>query len=260
MDTLASRLKLARKNAKLTQSAIAECVGISQPTYQALESGKVEKTAFLLQIADTLKVSPTWLTTGQGAMTVGNTGITVGGNNTNHGTQIGVQHHPKAHNEPSKPADHQTIPLFDIDTGALFALNPHKLPTMASGEQIATTILHSNHAFAIKNNLAIHISDTVILKNDILIVESHIPPQAGDLVLLALDHPTINRGLVARLILDISSKYFIEYNEKDPVPIPKNSVICGVVIAIKRRLLDTATVNTRLNSDWDIMSTLNEIE
>lgn len=69
MGTLANRLKLARKNAKLTQSAIAERVGISQPTYQALESGKVEKTAFLLQIASTLKVSPTWLATGQGQMT-----------------------------------------------------------------------------------------------------------------------------------------------------------------------------------------------
>lgn len=69
MGTLANRLKLARKNAKLTQSAIAERVGISQPTYQALESGKVEKTAFLLQIASTLKVSATWLATGQGQMT-----------------------------------------------------------------------------------------------------------------------------------------------------------------------------------------------
>lgn len=206
-------------------------------------------------------VSTHWLSTGKGEMT-NNTGITVGGNNTNHGTQIGVQHHSTAHNESStsKPADHQTIPLFDIDTGVFFALNPHKLPTMANGEQVATTILHSNHAFAIKNNLAIHINDTVILKNDILIVEPYIPPQAGDLVLLALDHPTINRGLVARLILDISSKYFIEYNEKDPVPIPKNSVICGVVIATKRRFLDTATVNTRINSDWDIMSTLTQAQ
>lgn len=260
MNTLASRLELARKNAKLTQSAIAERVGISQPTYQALESGKVEKTAFILQIADTLKVSPTWLATGQGMMTV-NTGIIVGGNNTNHGTQIGTQHHSKAHSESSKPADHlQAIPLFDIDTGVFFALNPNKLPTMANGEQVATTILHSNHAFAIKNNLAIHINDTVILKNDILIVEPHIPPQAGDLVLLALDHPTINRGLVARLVLDISSKFFIEYNEKDPVPIPKNSIICGVVMEIKRRLIDTSLVKARLNVDWDIMSTLNEDE
>ncbi|UNU73033.1 hypothetical protein LU293_08090 [Moraxella nasovis] len=40
-------------------------VGISQLTCQALESDKVQKTAYLAKIAHTLKVSPDWLFTGK---------------------------------------------------------------------------------------------------------------------------------------------------------------------------------------------------
>lgn len=66
MTTLSDRLKESRKNAGLTQIAIAEEVGITQPTYQALESGKVTKTSYLLQIAEALKVDAHWLATGEG--------------------------------------------------------------------------------------------------------------------------------------------------------------------------------------------------
>ena len=69
MMTFAQRLKYARKNVGLTQSTVANTVGIKQPTYQALESGKVEKTSSLLQIAQALKVNAHWLATGEGEMT-----------------------------------------------------------------------------------------------------------------------------------------------------------------------------------------------
>lgn len=68
MTTLSDRLKKSRKNAGLTQSAIAQAVGITQPTYQALESGKVTKTSHLLEIARALKVNAHWLATGEGEM------------------------------------------------------------------------------------------------------------------------------------------------------------------------------------------------
>lgn len=68
MNTLSDRLKWARSQAKLSQSKIAEAVGISQPTYQALESGKAQKTSYMMQIASVLNVDPNWLATGQGEM------------------------------------------------------------------------------------------------------------------------------------------------------------------------------------------------
>ena len=68
MSTLATRLKSARKSANLSQAAVAERVGISQPSYQALESGKSGKSAYITQIADALNVDTSWLVTGQGDM------------------------------------------------------------------------------------------------------------------------------------------------------------------------------------------------
>ena len=65
MTTLSDRLKQSRKNAGLTQSAVAQAVGITQPTYQALEAGKVTKSSYLLQIAEVLKVDTHWLATGE---------------------------------------------------------------------------------------------------------------------------------------------------------------------------------------------------
>lgn len=64
---LGQRLKEARKKAGLTQSALATAVGISQSTYQELETGKSKKSAHLTEIAGVLKVDPYWLATGQGA-------------------------------------------------------------------------------------------------------------------------------------------------------------------------------------------------
>lgn len=66
MTTLSDRLKKSRKSAGLTQIAVAEKVGITQPTYQALESGKITKSSYLLQIAKALKVDAHWLATGEG--------------------------------------------------------------------------------------------------------------------------------------------------------------------------------------------------
>ncbi|MFC2996793.1 XRE family transcriptional regulator [Acinetobacter sichuanensis] len=62
--SLKERLKESRKKAKKTQLEVAEAVKMSQPAYQALESGRNQKSAFLPLIADFLGVDPYWLTTG----------------------------------------------------------------------------------------------------------------------------------------------------------------------------------------------------
>ena len=65
MSDLASRLKKSRLNANKSQEEVAQFVGIKQPTYQALESGKTKKCAFLPLIANFLSVDPFWLATGK---------------------------------------------------------------------------------------------------------------------------------------------------------------------------------------------------
>lgn len=61
---LKDRLKDSRLKAKKTQAEVAEAVKMSQPAYQALESGKNLKSAFLPLIAQFLGVDGYWLTTG----------------------------------------------------------------------------------------------------------------------------------------------------------------------------------------------------
>ncbi|MHA3112913.1 XRE family transcriptional regulator [Acinetobacter sp. ANC 4193] len=64
MSTLRERLKEARAKAGKTQAEVAEAVGVSQPAYQALESGRNQKSAFLPAIAQFLNVDSYWLSTG----------------------------------------------------------------------------------------------------------------------------------------------------------------------------------------------------
>lgn len=63
--SLSERLKEARKKAGKTQAEVAEAVKISQPAYQALESGRNQKSAFLPMIAKFLDVDTYWLTSGE---------------------------------------------------------------------------------------------------------------------------------------------------------------------------------------------------
>ena len=64
--SLRDRLRIARKEAKKTQAQVAEAVGMSQPAYQALETGRNKKSSFLPAIASYLKADVYWLTTGNG--------------------------------------------------------------------------------------------------------------------------------------------------------------------------------------------------
>ena len=66
MDTLQKRLREARKKAGLSQSQVAKKIGISQPTYSELESGKSKSTTFLPQLAVLYNVSAIWLAEGKG--------------------------------------------------------------------------------------------------------------------------------------------------------------------------------------------------
>lgn len=68
MDTLAERLKFARKQAGLTQIQLSECVAISQGSLSDLENGRNKSSTNLIQIANILNVNPNWLATGEGDM------------------------------------------------------------------------------------------------------------------------------------------------------------------------------------------------
>ena len=72
MSTLATRLQRARQAAGLTQTQLAQAVGMrTQSTIGMLESGTNRGTAKIAQIAHVLGVNPIWLADGVGPMLAG---------------------------------------------------------------------------------------------------------------------------------------------------------------------------------------------
>jgi phage repressor protein C with HTH and peptisase S24 domain len=66
--SLGLRLKLARLERGITQTELAECVGVSQAAIAGLELRESTKSGYTSQIAECLKVNVQWLATGIGEM------------------------------------------------------------------------------------------------------------------------------------------------------------------------------------------------
>ncbi|EIP6915065.1 helix-turn-helix domain-containing protein [Escherichia coli] len=64
-STLASRIKERRKALGITQTSLAESVGMCQQSVQYLESGRATRTGFILELAKVLKCDPDWLLNGE---------------------------------------------------------------------------------------------------------------------------------------------------------------------------------------------------
>ena len=65
MTTLASRLRLRRKDKGWTQEQLAEKTGSTQAVIQKIENGKSLRPRNVLKLAQALGVSPAWLMFGQ---------------------------------------------------------------------------------------------------------------------------------------------------------------------------------------------------
>lgn len=63
--TLGKRIKERREELKMTQSKLAETIGIRQPTLSDLEKGVNNNTTKLLELSNALGVSPEWLMYGK---------------------------------------------------------------------------------------------------------------------------------------------------------------------------------------------------
>lgn len=68
---LSERIKIVRKNLKMTQSAFGEVIGISRDTVANIENGRIDiKDVFIKSICREFNVDYGWLTTGSGEMFV----------------------------------------------------------------------------------------------------------------------------------------------------------------------------------------------
>ena len=64
METLAKRLRFARKRADINQEQLASLSGVGQPVISKLERGVIQKTTGLVALAQALDTNPVWLETG----------------------------------------------------------------------------------------------------------------------------------------------------------------------------------------------------
>lgn len=108
--SLKERLRESRKKAKKTQLEVAEAVKMSQPAYQALESGRNQKSAFLPLIAEFLKVDPIWLTTGKEP----ETNLSFSNNPSIQSDENGIRYAPVKFVEAKNPnnKNHVRIPIY----------------------------------------------------------------------------------------------------------------------------------------------------
>ncbi len=64
MCKLSERVKNRRVELNLTQSELAEMVGLKQQSIQQIESGLIKRPRFIVEIAKVLKCDPSWLISG----------------------------------------------------------------------------------------------------------------------------------------------------------------------------------------------------
>lgn len=146
----------------------------------------------------------------------------------------------------------KSMPLLDIDIAVRHLANPDKDRTQiqSGGDRAATFIPHSRHTIGVR--MADDVEFAGIKRGDILIVEPNIPPRDKDLVLICIDNTGYLRGMVGRLSIAIDGTHTIIYDGGAGVPLPDGALIAGVVVEVKRRLIPTDILLSRLNPDYNI--------
>ena len=146
----------------------------------------------------------------------------------------------------------KSMPLLDIDIAVRHLANPDKDRTQiqSDGDRAATFIPHSRHTIGVR--MADDVEFAGIKRGDILIVEPNIPPRDKDLVLICIDNTGYLRGMVGRLSIAIDGTHTIIYDGGAGVPLPDGAFIAGVVVEVKRRLIPTDILLSRLDPDYNI--------
>ncbi|WP_259397761.1 MULTISPECIES: LexA family protein [Pseudoalteromonas] len=206
MNTLAKRLSYVLEMKDITQEKVASAIGASQQSIHAICSGKTLKPRNLVAIARFLNVSPDWLESGSGSMSVSES-------NTIEMKKF----------SPSVPliswvqAGHWTdIHLNDIDE---FYPCPEK---------------HSQYTYSLEVKGESMSPD--FINGEIIFVDPEVEARNGSCVVIRQNGNT--EATFKQLIIDGSQKYLKALNPNWPNPIIEmlpDATICGVVIGSYRK-------------------------
>ena len=226
---------------EMTQEKLAEHLGRTKANVSAMENGR-SKPSFE-QMMEIHRVTGYPLPYQQSA---GRDLVNGNQTNTSYTLNQGLPIQPSS--EELGDADKhflKSMPLLDIDIAVRHLANPDKDRTQiqGNGDRAATFIPHSGHTVGVR------MADDVEFAG---IMEPNIPPRDKDLVLICIDNTGYQRGMVGRLSIAIDGTHTIIYDGGSGVPLPDGAFIAGVVVEVKRRLIPTDILLSRLNPDYNI--------
>ena len=231
---------------EMTQEKLAEHLGRTKANVSAMENGR-SKPSFE-QMIEIHRVTGYPLPYQQSAGR-----DLINGNQTNTSYTLNQNSVSKPTKEELSDADKhflKSMPLLDIDIAVRHLANPDKDRTQiqSDGDRAATFIPHSGHTVGVR--MADDVEFVGIKRGDILIVEPHIPPRDKDLVLICIDNTGYLRGMVGRLSVSLTGSISITLDGSVPVPLPQDAWIAGVVVEIKRRLIQTDILLSRIDRNY----------
>lgn len=221
---LKDRLKLARKQAKLSQTQAADKAGVDQATISNLERGRHLGSTHLLKIADALGVSYRWLTTGLGSMQT-------------------VEDERAAYiantNATAQPLRYFRYPVVSSVQAGKFAECVVPYPAGMEEQHETTDYDAKGAAFWLEVS-----GDSMtapagmrpsIPEGTLVLVDTGIEAIPGKLVVAQLDES--NEATFKKLIIDGGQKYLKPLNPAYPlIPINGNCRIIGVAVEAKTKL------------------------
>lgn len=158
MKTLAERLKEARSDKGLSQTALAKLVGIGQATVASIENGRNRGSTYITKIARVLDVSPEWLADG-----IGDKSASKLDNNVRPITTPGRQ-----------------IPIIDYVQAGMWREITDPFPPGAAFEYIISFSELSDNAFALRIR-----GDSMspeFVEGDVIVVDPAVVPRPGSFV------------------------------------------------------------------------------
>ncbi len=65
IENVGSRLRMVRREKKLTQAKLGEIAGTNQAVLQKIENGKSLRPRIIMELAEVLDINPAWLQFGE---------------------------------------------------------------------------------------------------------------------------------------------------------------------------------------------------
>jgi SOS-response transcriptional repressor LexA len=208
MNLLSKNVKSRMKDLGLTQNDLAELAGISQVTVHKLVSGKINKTARIIELAKALKCDPEWLLNGDAL-------------------------HFETSNVRAGPELQGLYPVISwVQAGDWSAI--HEIHA-ADAMHYPCPVKCSDKTFLLKVQ-GMSMSPT-FNEGELIFVDPGVQPINGKYVIARLDDE--NEATFKQLIIEGGHKYLKAANPAWPTliqPINGNCTIVGVVIFVGREL------------------------